>query len=144
MNSIPHIQPPKFFLRFFRWFCDPAIAEDIEGDLTEMFEREAAEGSVTKANLHFSVRILGLFRPGIIKKIGRSSSFNRSSPMFKNYFITSVRSLVRSAGFSTINIVGLAVGLATFSLIAFYVYSELSFDRHHEKADRIFQRSLHK
>ncbi|MBY0433527.1 MAG: ABC transporter permease [Cyclobacteriaceae bacterium] len=138
MNSLPHIQPPKFFLRFFRWFCDPAIAEDIEGDLTEMFEREVAHGSIAKANLHFSVRILGLFRPGIIKKIGRSSSFN-SSPMFKNYFITSVRSLVRSAGFSTINIVGLAVGLATFSLIAFYVYSELSFDRHHEKADRIFR-----
>lgn len=59
--------------------------------------------------------------------------------MFKNYFITSVRSLIRSAGFSTINIVGLAVGLATFSLIAFYVYSELSFDRYHEKADRIFR-----
>ena len=139
MNSLPHIQPPKFFLRFFRWFCDPAIAEDIEGDLTEMFEREAEQGSITKANLHFSVRILGLFRPGIIKKIGRSSSFYRPSPMFKNYFITSVRSLVRSAGFSTINIVGLAVGLATFSLIAFYVYSELSFDRYHEKADRIFR-----
>jgi putative ABC transport system permease protein len=138
MNSIPHIQPPKFFLRFFRWFCDPALAEDIEGDLTEMFEREIGAGNITKAKLQFSVRILGLFRPGIIKKVGRSS-LNHPSPMFKNYFITSVRSLMRSAGFSTINIVGLAVGLATFSLIAFYVYSELSFDRHHEKADRIFR-----
>jgi putative ABC transport system permease protein len=139
MNSLPQRQPPQFFLRFFRWFCDPAIAEDIEGDLREMFEREAANGSITKANFHFSVRILALFRPGIIKKIGRPSLFNHSSPMFKNYFLTSVRSLVRSAGFSTINIVGLAVGLATFSLIAFYVYNELSFDRYHEKADRIFR-----
>jgi putative ABC transport system permease protein len=139
MNSIPHIQPPKFFLRFFRWFCDPAIVEDIEGDLTEMFEREIRAGNITKAKLQFSVRILGLFRPGIIKKIGRPSLFNQSSSMFKNYFLTSVRSLVRSAGFSTINIVGLAVGLATFSLIALYVYSELSFDRYHEKADRIFR-----
>lgn len=139
MNSIPHIQPPKFFLRFFRWFCDPAIVEDIEGDLTEMFAREIDDGNITKAKIQFSVRILGLFRPGIVKKIGRPSLFNHSSPMFKNYFITSVRSLVRSAGFSTINIVGLAVGLATFSLIAFYVYSELSFDRYHVKADRIFR-----
>ncbi len=107
MNSLPHIQPPKFFLRFFRWFCDPAIVEDIEGDLREIFERDIEAGNITKAKLQFSVRILGLFRPGIIKKIGRSS-LNHPSPMFKNYFITSVRLLVRSAGFSTINIVGLA------------------------------------
>ncbi|PZR24569.1 MAG: cell division protein FtsX, partial [Azospira oryzae] len=66
-------------------------------------------------------------------------SFNYSSPMFKNYFITSMRSLMRSKGFSAINIVGLAVGFATFSLIAFYVYNEISFDRYHQKADRIFR-----
>ncbi len=59
--------------------------------------------------------------------------------MFRNYFITSVRSLMRSKGFSMINIAGLAVGLATFCLIAFYVYHQLSFDRYHEKGDRIFR-----
>jgi len=59
--------------------------------------------------------------------------------MLKNYFITSMRSLMRSAGFSVINIVGLAVGLAIFGLISFYVYHELSFDRYHKNADRIFR-----
>jgi putative ABC transport system permease protein len=139
MNPLPNIQPPEFFLRFFRWFCDPAFAEDIEGDLREMFERDVTTtGNITKARLRFSVRTLRLFRPGIIKKIGQPS-FNSPSPMFKNYFITSTRSLMRSKGFSTINIVGLAVGFATFSLISFYVYNELTFDRYHQKADRIFR-----
>ena len=59
--------------------------------------------------------------------------------MFKNYFITSTRSLLRNKGFSVINIVGLAVGFATFSLISFYVYNELTFDRYHQNADRIFR-----
>jgi putative ABC transport system permease protein len=140
MNSLPRIQPPEFLLRFFRWFCDPAMAEDIEGDLREIFERDVSTtGNITKAKLQFSVRVLGLFRPGIIKKIGRSSLFNHPSPMFRNYFITSMRSLLRSTGFSIINIIGLAVGLATFSLISFYVYSELTFDRYHQNADRIFR-----
>jgi putative ABC transport system permease protein len=139
MNPLPNIQPPEFFLRFFRWFCDPAIAEDIEGDLREMFDRDVTTtGSIPKARLQFSVRIIRLFRPGIIRKIGHHS-FNRPSPMFKNYFITSMRSLMRSKGFSTINIVGLAVGFATFSLISFYVYNELTFDRYHQNADRIFR-----
>lgn len=139
MHPFPDIKPPAFFLRFFRWFCDPAIAEDIEGDLVEMFQREAAGGSIVRARLRFSINILRLFRPGIIKKIDRQSLFNHPAPMFKNYFITSMRSLMRSKGFSMINIVGLAVGLATVSLISFYVYHELSFDRYHKNADRIFR-----
>jgi len=114
------------------------MAEDIEGDLTEMFQREAASGNIRWARLQFSINVLRLFRPGIIKRLSSPSSFN-SSPMFKNYFITSVRSLQRSKGFSIINIVGLAVGLATFSLISLYVYHELSFDRYHRNSDRIFR-----
>jgi len=139
MSQFPNIQPPRFFLRLFRWFCDPALAEDIEGDLREMFQREAASGKILQARLQFSINTLRLFRPGIIKKFGRQSSFTHSSPMFKNYFITSTRSLLRSKGFSMINIIGLAVGLATFSLISMYVYHELSFDRYHKNADRIFR-----
>jgi putative ABC transport system permease protein len=138
MNQKPNIQPPEFFLRFFRWYCNPAFAEDIEGDLREMFERDVSSGNVRKARLQFSIRTLRLFRPGIIRKFGQSS-FNRSAPMFKNYFITSMRSLMRSKGFSAINIIGLAVGFATFSLISFYVYNELTFDQYHQKADRIFR-----
>jgi putative ABC transport system permease protein len=138
MNQLTDIQPPKFFLRFFRWFCDPAIMEDIEGDLHEMFQREVAAGKIARARLRFSIHILGLFRPGIIKKFDSPSSFN-SSPMLKNYFITSMRSLMRSKGFSAINIIGLAVGFATFSLISFYVYHEMTFDRYHKNADRIFR-----
>ncbi len=138
MNHLPDIQPPEIFLRFFRWYCDPAVAEDIEGDLREMFARDVTTGSRGKARLQLSFRILRLFRPGIIKKIGHQPVLN-PSPMFRNYFITSTRSLMRNKGFSILNIIGLAVGFATFSLISFYVYHELSFDRYHEKADRIFR-----
>src|ERR1041385_7360811 len=127
MNRESDIHPPQLFLRFFRWFCDPSCVENIEGDLNEMFQRDFASGSPRKAQLQFSINVLRLFRPGIIKKFGRSPSFTQPSPMFKNYFITSVRSLMRSKSFSAINIVGLAVGLATFSLISFYVYNELTF-----------------
>jgi putative ABC transport system permease protein len=134
-----NIRPPELFLRFLRWFCDPAMAEDIEGDLHELFAREATTGNLKKARLRFSVNVLRLFRPGIIKKFNYQPSFIPPSPMLKNYFITSVRSLMRNKGFSAINIIGLAVGLATFSLISFYVYHELSFDRYHEKADRIYR-----
>jgi len=59
--------------------------------------------------------------------------------MLKNYLITAVRSLLRNKGFSAINIFGLSIGLASFILIALYVYHELSFDRYHKNSDRIFR-----
>lgn len=59
--------------------------------------------------------------------------------MFKNYLLITVRNLKKNSLHSMLNIVGLAVGLAAFLLIALYVQHELSFDRHFTNADRIFR-----
>jgi len=59
--------------------------------------------------------------------------------MFKNYLKIAVRSLFRHKIYSLINILGLAVGIAASVLIFLYVRDERSFDRYHEKADRIYR-----
>ncbi len=59
--------------------------------------------------------------------------------MFKNYLLTAWRNLNKNRGYSLLNILGLAVGMAVFVLIFLYVQYELSFDRWHEHADRIFR-----
>ncbi|HEY4109350.1 ABC transporter permease [Puia sp.] len=59
--------------------------------------------------------------------------------MLKNYFKTALRSLWKSKGFSAINIVGLAIGLATCLLILIFVMDELSYDRFNTQADRIYR-----
>ena len=45
-------QPPKGFLKFFRWYCHPDYLEDLEGDILERFERNAAQ-SIKSANSGF-------------------------------------------------------------------------------------------
>src|SRR4051812_3055546 len=59
--------------------------------------------------------------------------------MLKNIFNTAFRSLLKNKGFTFINVSGLALGLATFLLIVFYVFDELSYDRYNTKADRIYR-----
>jgi len=59
--------------------------------------------------------------------------------MFKNYIKTAYRSLYKNKGFTAINILGLALGLATCLLIVFYVVDELSYDRYNTKANRIYR-----
>ena len=59
--------------------------------------------------------------------------------MIANYLKVAIRNLMRNKTFSAINILGLAIGMACCMLILLYVQDELSYDRHHEKADRIFR-----
>ncbi len=59
--------------------------------------------------------------------------------MIKNYFKIAIRNLWKHKGFTAINIVGLAMGLGCFIVIAMYVFDELSYDRWNEKADRIYR-----
>jgi putative ABC transport system permease protein len=59
--------------------------------------------------------------------------------MFKNYFKTAFRSLVKNKFYTSINMIGLAVGLATCLLILLYVLDELSFDKYNVNADRIYR-----
>jgi putative ABC transport system permease protein len=59
--------------------------------------------------------------------------------MFTNYLKIAVRNLWKNKTFSAINIIGLAVGLATYLLILFYVADELSYDRYNKNAQRIYR-----
>ncbi|HEB35458.1 MAG TPA: ABC transporter permease [Candidatus Aminicenantes bacterium] len=63
--------------------------------------------------------------------------------MFKNYVKIAIRNLLRNKLYSFLNIAGLAIGIACCVLILLYVQDELSFDRFHEKADRIFRVNTH-
>src|SRR5580658_9657318 len=62
-----------------------------------------------------------------------------SRTMLRNYLKTAFRSLWKNKGFSAINILGLAIGLATCLLILIYVSDELSYDRYNVNADRIYR-----
>ncbi len=59
--------------------------------------------------------------------------------MLKNYLTIAFRHLYRRKFYTAINIFGLAIGLAAGLLITLYVLNELSYDRFHEKADRIYR-----
>ncbi len=59
--------------------------------------------------------------------------------MFKNYIKIAWRNLIRDKVYSSINISGLGIGLAVCMLIALYVGHEYSYDKFHDKADRIYQ-----
>lgn len=59
--------------------------------------------------------------------------------MLKNLIKTAFRHILKHFGYSFLNIVGLTLGITSAIFLIIYVSDEVSYDRYHEKADRIYR-----
>src|SRR5580765_8344267 len=59
--------------------------------------------------------------------------------MLKNYFKITLRNLQKQKIFASINIIGLSIGIACFSMLLLFVVNEFSFDKFHKNASVIFR-----
>jgi len=103
------------------------------GDFEEVYNEILHRRGAAAAGLWYVGQILKSI-PGFFL-----TRFYWSGVMFRNYFVISWRNLKRNCGASLINLAGLAVGMTCFLLILTFVRYETSYDRFHEKADRIFR-----
>ena len=138
MNNKNFKQIPITWLRFLRWFCPPELLESIEGDLLEQFEMNSAISGIKTARRKFIVQVLRFFRPGIVLR--NKFSFNLINTMlFQSFFKISYRNMWRNKGYSAINIIGLAIGIAACLLTFSFVSFELSYDNFHPDVNRLYR-----
>lgn len=138
MSPDNNARPSALFLRLFRWFCDPDIVEDLEGDLLERFEIRLHKKGQKKARWLFIKDVAQLFKPGLIRFFKESQKRN-SLGMYKNYFKTARRNLLKQKMYSSIKIGGFAMGIAACLLIALFIKDELSYDQHYEKKESLYR-----
>lgn len=84
MKTNKQVQPPRWILVFFRWFCDPRFQEELEGDLLERFDRRGLNKSGFQNRLLLIVDVLTLFRPQLMGNFHHLTA-NRLSSM-KNLY----------------------------------------------------------
>ena len=63
--------------------------------------------------------------------------------MFQNYFKVALRNITRYKFYAAINILGMTIGLTACLVIILYIADELSYDKFHRNAERIYQVGLH-
>lgn len=119
---------------FFRRYCHPDYYDDIMGDLEELYNRN--EQITTRTNIKHALRVIALCRPSIMRPLFISDNFIYMG-ILGSYFKTGSRNLTRQKLFSTINIVGLATGLAAFLLINAFVSFERGYDTHFTNYEEI-------
>jgi hypothetical protein len=116
-----------------RWFTDEEMLASMEEDLEVRCAKGAERhGSILARFLCNLQGILLLFSFSL-------ESFIWGITMFRNYIKVAFRHIKRRKVYSFINILGLTIGMACFILIGLWVKDELSFDRFHQKKDRIYR-----
>lgn len=142
MSESDNVEPPRWADRFLSWYCNPEVLEDLQGDLHELFARHAAHRGVTIARLYYILDILSFIRPYIIKKTPHLYRKSNYRMMFKNYLKTTYRYIKREPRYFIINVLGLALGIGSSLILFSYNFSELTFDRHHQFAERVYRISV--
>ncbi|MEM9329291.1 MAG: FtsX-like permease family protein [Bacteroidota bacterium] len=127
----------RFADRLFQWFCHPDYYPDIKGDLEELYA-DHLENHRRGAQWRYAADVLLLFRPSLLRSFSQNS-FIKDTGMLSNYLKISIRSLSRHKLFTAINVLGLAIGLASFLLISEYIQFEQSYDRHFSDADQLYR-----
>jgi len=134
MTSNPRLQKP---LKFAEWVLKSIHSDHGEythlGDFSEVFNHIQAERGPVAALFWYWFQVVRSL-PGFA-----TNRIYWSFTMFRNYLIISFRNTLKNKWFSLLNIAGLAVGMACFILILMFVQFETSFDRFHERSDRIYR-----
>ena len=127
----PH--PPYFAVKLLSLMKRYSDEYSTTGDLVEEYREIAKEKGRYFADFWYLGQVFCMIPTFILLYLEFGVT------MFKNYLKVALRNIKRSKGISFINIAGLSVGMAVFLLILLYVQYELSFDKYHEKCDRIYR-----
>lgn len=140
-------QPPAWADKLLEWFVAPHLLEYVQGDLHEHFYKRVALVGLSRARREYLWAVLNCLTPFFFKRkkeapytsYYKSHLTPRFTDMLSNYLTVAFRNLLRHKAFTAINIIGLAVGLATCLLIVLFVKHELSYDSYNAHADRIYR-----
>ncbi len=131
-------KPPRHALNMLRWYCREDFLDEIEGNLIELFNRQANQ-NYNMACWWFVLQVLLHFRPDFVKAPSFIRNLSNSHIMLRNYLKIAIRNLRRTPSFTIIHIAGLTIGITASLLIFQYIHFEKNFDTFHELADRIYR-----
>ena len=126
-------KPPAFARWILSRVLHPIDRDFVLGDLEENFFYKSDQHGISHATRWYWYQVLRSIPPLV------SRTFYWSALMLNNYLRLAFRNLRKQKGYAAINILGLAIGLTCFILIGLFVQFELSYDRFHERAERIYR-----
>jgi len=137
-------QAPRWPKKILEWYCGESTAEDLIGDVEELFYENLTKMSKRQAKIKYWLQVFSLLKSYAVS-IRRKNNNSRARysqnylPMYRNYFKVAYRSLAKQKSFSIINVVGLALGMSVGLLAVAAFIDMYSVDDFHANKDRIYR-----
>lgn len=132
-----HKHPPRWATWMLRCVCPAHLANELEGDLSELFEQRVRSVGVRRARWRYIKDVVSLLRPSLLKEKPNQYPNPSLTDMLHNYMKIAFRNFSKNRTYSAINVVGLSVGMTTAILIGLWMWDELSYNKYHQHYDRI-------
>jgi len=126
-------RPPPFAERLLGRMLGRRNRQTVIGDFEEVYNDILEARGRAAADAWYGLQIVKSSPPFVF------NALFWGSVLFRNYLKVFVRNVRRHPGFSLVNVAGLAMGMGCCLLISLWVLDELSFDRFHAAADRLYR-----
>ncbi|HSG28343.1 MAG TPA: ABC transporter permease, partial [Candidatus Krumholzibacterium sp.] len=125
--------PPRLAEKILAHIASTTEPGGLLGDLEEEYRQRAMTTSPAAAGRWYRLQVLRSIPAFTV------NSTVWSIMMISSYFKIAMRNMARQKAYTAINLSGLAIGIACSVLMLLWVADELSFDRFHGKAGRIYR-----
>ena len=136
------LHPPQWANRLLRWLHPEDTLEEVEGDLEELYAYWYERAGKRQATWRYLLNVVSVLPP-FVRRRERKQAYNNpfliQPSMLRNYFTIAFRTLAHNKVYSSINVIGLSIGLAAAMLIMLYTKDEVSFDRFHANNPHIYR-----
>lgn len=129
---------PEWMDRLIDRLAPDEVAEEIRGDLYEMYVRDMEHNGQTSARKKYIKNGFGFLLKRFFWKKQNNQHHNNLN-MISSYFTMARRSLMAYKGNTIINILGLVIGVASAMVIFTTVHFEMSFDTFHTGVEHIYR-----
>lgn len=130
--------PPRWASTLLSWWADPDTAEEVYGDLLELYVYWVQTVGKQKADRRYALSALKLLRPFAKSKEATHYPINNFySLMISSYFKIAWRNLLKYKLFSLINIVGLSLAIPSALMALIQIVNYYEYDNFHHDSERI-------
>ena len=130
--------PPKWIDSLIAKLAPYELAEEIKGDLFEIFAGDIQSRGIASAKRRYVINAMGFLTKSFFWKHEPYNHPN-SILMIASYFKAAQRRLLFYKANTVINVLGLVIGMASALIILTMIRYELSFDTFHSDSDQIFR-----
>lgn len=138
MKEPNHTEPPKWASKFLGFFVKTKYLEEIMGDMEEIFQYNCQQFSPNRAKRMYVLELLKLLRPILLRNVLEKYHLNQYG-ILKSNFKTSFRNIKKNKLFSSINIIGIAIGMSVGILMILFLLEIYSFDDFQAQKDTMYR-----